>query len=304
MTTANRLARFKPKLSLQAASKLLWSLVRAVIVFGLCFQILYPFIVKILQAFMSQRDLLDPTVSLYPREWDVYFWRYAFDLMDYVGSALNTLLVSLPVSVLQMLVCTVAGYGFARFKFRGRGLLFALVLVSLLVPPALYSTPLYLYFRFFGAFGLQINLIDTPLPSLILSLVGLGLKNGLYIYLMRQFFRGMPRELEEAAYIDGYGPFMTFWRVMLPSARNMLLTIFVLSFSWQWTDVFYSTLFNNKTKTLSLAILRNITELVTAGEFTILRNTAAILTVLPLLVIFIFAQRKLIEGIERSGIVG
>ena len=137
MTTANRLARFKPKLSLQTASKLLWSLVRAVIVFGLCFQILYPFIVKILQAFMSQRDLLDPTVSLYPREWDVYFWRYAFDLMDYVGSALNTLLVSLPVSVIQMLVCTIAGYGFARFKFRGRGLLFALVLVSLLVPPAL-----------------------------------------------------------------------------------------------------------------------------------------------------------------------
>ena len=195
MTTANRLARFKPKLSLQTASKLLWSLVRAVIVFGLCFQILYPFIVKILQAFMSQRDLLDPTVSLYPREWDVYFWRYAFDLMDYVGSALNTLLVSLPVSVIQMLVCTIAGYGFARFKFRGRGLLFALVLVSLLVPPALYSTPLYLYFRFFGAFGVQINLIDTPLPSLILSLVGMGLKNGLYIYLMRQFFRGMPPEL-------------------------------------------------------------------------------------------------------------
>ena len=91
---------------------------------------------------------------------------------------------------------------------------------------------------------------------------------------------------------------------MLPSARNMLLTIFVLSFSWQWTDVFYTTLFNSKTKTLSLAILRNITELVAAGEYTILRNTAAILMVIPLLIIFIFAQRKLIEGIERSGIVG
>ena len=110
--------------------------------------------------------------------------------------------------------------------------------------------------------------------------------------------------MEEAAYIDGYGPIQTFFRIMLPNARNMLVTVLTLSFSWQWTDVFYSTLFNQSTKTLPLAILNNITQIDAMDQYVILRNTAGILTLIPLLIIFAIAQKQLISGIERSGIVG
>ncbi len=294
--------RLKP--NAQRAAAWLWSLVRALILIGLCFAILQPLFIKALKGFMSPNDLYDPTVLLYPRDWNTYFYRHAYDLIDYWGSLWNTLVPSLLSAVIQMFVCTLVGYGFARFPFRGKNVLFALVLVTILVPPQLYSTSLYMHFRFFGAFGLEVSTIDTNVPYIVLSLVGLGFKNGLYIYLLRQFFRGMPKELEEAAYIDGYGPFRTFFAVMLPNARNMLVTVLVLSFSWQWMDVFYATLFHQNVKTLSLAILNNITLLEDATQYTILRNTAGLLAMLPLVLLFIVAQKQIISGIERSGIVG
>ena len=303
--------RFLRRLTAKKVGGYLWSIVRFVIVFGLCFEILYPFLVKVLQMFMSQNDLTDPTVQLYPREFGIYFIQRAFDLIDYPVSAWNTLVISLLTSVAQLVICTMAGYGFARFNFKGRGIIFAGVLLILLIPAQVYSTPMYLQFRYFGIQGLfSVNLVDTPLPYFILSLTGLGLKNGLYIYIMRQFFKGMPKELEEAAYIDGQGPYKTFFKIMLPNARNMMIIILVLSFAWQWTDTFYSSLFSLNDKTLPVAILQNIRTVASDGskldgmEYSVLRNTACILTIIPLVLIFAVAQKKLVQGIERSGIVG
>jgi len=226
------------------AFKISWSVIRAVIIFGLCFDILYPFFVKSMTMLMSQNDLVDATVNLFPREFSMYYIRATYRAMNYLSSAANTFFVAITTSLLQLIVCTAAGYGFARFKFKGRGLFFAFVLLALLIPPQVYATPLYLYFRFFGVQEIAyIKLTDGILPYFILSLTGLGLRNGLYIFLMSQFFKGMPHELEEAAYIDGYGPVKTFFKIMLPNTMNMMIAVFVLSFSWQWTDVFYSNLF-------------------------------------------------------------
>ena len=164
------------------ARGLAWSVVRFVIIFGLCFEILYPFIVKILQMFMSVHDLSDPTVKLYPKEFSVEFLREAYRLIEYPKSFANTLVISLITSAAQLFVCTAAGYGFARFKFRGRGLLFGGVLMSLMIPPALYSVSLYLRFRYFGLFGLfgtgSLDLSKNVFPYLILALTGMGLKTG------------------------------------------------------------------------------------------------------------------------------
>lgn len=287
-----------------------WSFVRLVIVFGLCFEVIYPFLVKTMQMFMSTTDLNDPTVQLYPKNFSVQFIVDAFKLVDYPKSALTTLLVALSTSIIQTLICTAAGYGFARFKFKGRAILFGLVLFALMVPPAVYSVPLYLRFRYFSLGFTTLKLVDNVGVFLILALTGLGLKNGLFIYLMRQFFKGMPKELEEAAYIDGSGVYSTYLRVMMPNARNMMLTIFILSFAWQWTDVFYSTLLTSEMMTLPAAILKNIRTVALDGStrdgmvYSILRNTAGLLTIAPLLVIFGVVQKQLIQGIERSGIVG
>jgi len=299
--------KLNTKLFIGVLSKTIWYIV----IFGLCFQILFPIFTKTMQSFMAVEDLTDPTVKLYPKHFDVYFFRRAMDLMEYWRSALNTLIVSLTVSVLQMLICTIVGYGFARFNFKGKGIIFAGVLLTLLIPPHLYSTSLYLYFRYFGLpFLPKINAIDTPLSYIVLSLTATGLKNGLYIYLMRQFFKGMPKELEESAYIDGYGVFGTFFKIMLPNASNMIITILVLSFAWQWTDVFYTSILNYQNTTLSSSLLRHIVNIAADGsrldpiQFYVLRNTGCLLIIIPLIIIYAVAQKRLSEGIERSGIVG
>ncbi len=292
---------FKNKAKLRARSLSLgWSLVRAVIIIGICFIILYPFFVKIVNGFKSFDDLIDPTVEYLPRVYSLEYWISAFEQMEYPKAFLNTLLVSLGVAILQTAVAAVTGYGFARFKFKGRNLLFLFVILMLIVPPQTILVPLFIKFKQFLGF---INLIDTPLPVFIMAATGTGFKNGLYIFLARQFFINMPKELNEAAAIDGCGVFGTFFKVMLPSASTILTTVFLLSFSWQWTDTLYNGLFFQDT-----AILSNAINVVGMGESMAvsgnLQNIAAILAVLPLAVLYIFAQKSFVESIDNAGIVG
>lgn len=278
----------------------LWYIVRATIIIGLCFVILYPFFTKIINGFKSYDDLIDPTVEFFPRTYTLQYYKSAFTQMHYLQSALQTLLISLVVAVLQTAVAAVVGYGFARFRFRGNKVLFAMVILMLIVPPQTILVPLFVKFRMFLGF---INLIDTPWPTFIMAATATGFKNGLYIFLTRQFFINMPKELNEAATIDGCGVYKTFARIMLPSAASILTTVFLLSFSWQWTDTLYNGLFFKDTLVLS-----NVIQAVGVGESMAvsgnLQNIAAILAILPLALLYVFAQRFFVESIDNAGIVG
>lgn len=280
-----------------------WSIVRAVILLGLCFLILYPFYIKIVNGFKSFNDFLDPTVKYLPKEptWDN--WVTAFVKMDYVHSFLRTLSVSVISGVLQTLIAALVGYGFARFRFRGSKLLFASVILVLLVPPQTILIPLYETFR-------QVlgnpnwSLINTLWPIVILSLTGLGLRNGLYIFMFRQSFRNMPHELEEAAYIDGCGPFKTFFAIMLPSSRPIIVTVSLFAFSWAWTDTFYNDLFFSERTVLAsaVALLNKVYD--EAIMDSMIQNVGAVLAILPLAIFYLFAQKAFVQSVERSGIVG
>lgn len=264
--------------------------------------ILYPFIVKGIISFMSTNDLTDNTVMYIPREGSTYFIQKALNSLDYWPALLNTALLSLGVAVIQLFVSTMVGYGFARFKFKGSNLLFMLVLLMLIIPSQTITLPLYVSLNNF--LGTGISLINTPFALLFLALMGLGLKNGLYIYLMRQFFRGMPKELEMSAYIDGAGHFRTFFSIMLPNATNMMITVFLFAFTWQWTDTTYNTMLMPQLNILTNTIM-NVTT-ATSGDTTqmqALLDTSSLLLILPLLIVFLFAQRYFIQGIERSGLV-
>lgn len=277
-----------------------WSIVRAVIIVGICYIILYPFLTKVINGFKSYSDLIDPTVVYFPRNltWDYY--KQVFEEMDYLRSFGNTLIISLVVALLQTAVAAVVGYGFGRFKFKGDKLLFGMVILMLLIPPQVILVPLFVRFKTFLGF---INLIDTPWPTFIMAATGTGFKNGLFIFLTRQVFTNIPKELNEAAAIDGCGVFKTFFKIMLPSATTILTTVFLLSFSWQWTDTLYSGLFFQDTN-----ILSNVVNKVGIGASTVLsgnlQNIGAILVILPLAVLYIFAQRAFVESIDNSGITG
>lgn len=286
--------------ALRLAGTAAWKIIRLVLMAGLCYIVLYPFVVKLLQAFFTYRDFLDPTVRFIPKTPTLDNIVNVLRFMDYGSAFVETFGLSLAIGVLQMLIGALVGYGFARFHFRGNGFFFVCVIFTLIVPPQTLLIPLYR--TFYEIPGMPGGLIDTPWPMLILALTGQGFRNGLYIFLYRQFFKNMPKELEDAAYIDGCGYFGTFVRIMLPPARSTMLTVFLFGFAWQWTDLFYTRLFNPNVANLVNAAMR-----VTSSQpilASMMRNTAALLVILPLFVLFAFAQKGFTQSIERSGIVG
>lgn len=289
-----------PLLSRQAVFSLFWKIMRMVILVGLCYIILYPFFVKFMNAFKTVDDFLDPTVRFIPTEFTMENIETVMYQMDYWPTLLNTVMMAVVLGLLQMIVSAFVGYGLARFKFKGSNLLFFIVILTLIVPPQTILIPLFLKFRFFAGF---INLVETSWPMVILSATGLGLKNGLYIFLFRQIFKNMPKELEEAAYLDGCNAFKTFLRIMLPSATSMMVTVFLLAFSWLWTDTTYSSLFLT-----DFPVLSNVVSSIGVSGIPIMaanyKNIAALLSVLPIAILFIFAQKSFVQSIDRAGLVG
>jgi multiple sugar transport system permease protein len=287
---------------IQLIGKAIWSFVRFIIIFGLAYLILKPFIGKVLLAFMKPDDLLDTSVRMIPRHFSSYYWDVARKGIDIASTGLISTVIALSGAFISMFFCSMIGYGLARFQFRGNRIVFILVIVIMLIPQQVYSVAQYLGFRNF--LGSPFNMIDTVFPLYLLNFSGLGLKEGLYIYILMTFFRGLPKDLENAAAIDGAGPLRTFMTVMLPNARNMMATVFLFSFSWQWTDTSYSRLFFPNLPVMAVQIQKiNIK----VGLFNdalgtnIARNAACILLLIPLIILFLIFQRMLIKSIVHSG---
>ena len=247
----------------------------------------------------------------------------AFRNLDYVGSFLTSLQICGVSSLIQTAACCVIAYGFARFQFREKNLLFAMVLLTIIVPSQVTIIPLYLMFKDFGipfvatyleemmGVYMTVNLIDNPVLFYMQALLGMGIRSGLYIFILRHFFAGFPQELEEAAEIDGCSAFGTFTRVILPNAGSMLLTVTLFSIVWYWNDHFYTSTFLGKTQTMAVALSYLRVNL--AEEMGVVNNVyessaqmqaGCFLFIIPLLLLYIFLQRYFVQGIERSGIVG
>lgn len=295
----------------------LWVIVRSVIIFGICFIILYPILMKLSLAFRDRNDLFDSTVVWIPRTFTLDNVKTVMGHLDYFTAVSNTFLLSIGTAVLQLVSCALAGYGFARLKFRGSGILFAIVIFTIIVPPQTLMVPTYLHFRFFDVFGLYglftgsrgINLLESFWPFFISSALAMGLKNGLYIFIFRQFFRALPKEMEEAAYVDGAGVFRTFVRVMLPNAVPAIATVMLFSFVWQWNDSYFVSLYMHNSTLLSrmLDLLPGIIRPEHVGgvsHTSLLLNTGILLGIAPIFVLYLFAQKYFVESVERTGLVG
>ncbi|MCR5320414.1 MAG: carbohydrate ABC transporter permease, partial [Lachnospiraceae bacterium] len=197
-------------------SKRAASILRFILLFGMCFMILQPLLNKISVSFMTEQDLYNPVVISIPQHFTTENYNLAAELMTYKTSLFNSFTISLAIALLQIAMCTIVGYGFARFEFPLKKFWFACVLLVILVPPQTIASSLHLHFRYFDVLGIitmikgeGINLRGSKIPYFLMSAGCMGLKNGLYIYMIRQFFRNIPVDLEEAAYVDGCGTFKT-----------------------------------------------------------------------------------------------
>lgn len=294
-----------------------WPVFRAIIIFGLSFVILYPILYMISTSLRPQAEMNDPSVMWIPKTIRFENFAEVWTAIDYPGTLWNTLILNIVSSVLQVGTCALTGYGFARFKFKGKNFFFALVLLQIIVPVQIILIPQFSQFRYFDIFGLfnalmgdSINLVDTNLSMYIPALMCNGIRAGLFIYLFRQFFRGLPKELEDAAYLDGCGPFKTFISVMVPNAASSFLTVFIFSIVWYWNDYYVSSMYFTKANTISLKIdgIANIMSMYLTGEvgvasdFIVWMEAACLLAIAPIVIMYVFLQKYFTEGIARAGL--
>ncbi len=291
---------------------------KGVFILGISFTILYPLMIKFSMSIMDQRDLFDRMVKFIPNTIRLSNYPELIGYMKYWGALGNTLLLSTLVAVCQTLSCVAVGYGFAKYNFKGKGLLFNCVLVAMILPPFISITPLYLNFKSFNPFGLlgDGSLVGNAWPFVILSLTASAPRCGLYIFLARQFFRGVPKELEEAASIDGAGVFRVFTGIMLRIATPVMVTVFLFSFVWMYSDIMFSGMFYGALDTLSKRLYLldytfsaaiSMDASGTAGNIgyiSIMHATATLMVILPLIIMYLFLQKTFVQSVERSGLVG
>lgn len=299
-----------------------YCVIRFLLLFGMCFLILQPILNKVSISFMAEKDLYNAMIISIPENFTTYNYQLASQFMSYFSTLGNTLFVSFTIALLQITVCTLVGYGFARFKFPLKNFWFICVMLVIIIPPQVISTSLYLHFRYFDLLGIfklttghTLNLRGSMLPYYLMSASCMGLKNGLYIYMIRQFFRNIPKEMEEAAYVDGCGTLKTFIRIMLPDATPILTSCFLFSFVWQWTDGFYSKMFLGNIKLLSIQ-LQQIGEKLSyyltytlkqatgasVGYTQCIVSTGTLMVIIPLLILYLFAQKGFVESLSSTGI--
>ncbi|MCM1131900.1 MAG: carbohydrate ABC transporter permease [Ruminococcus flavefaciens] len=295
--------------------EIIWSFFRFIILLGLGFVIIYPLIYMVSCAFRDRADMTDPTVVWIPRRPTLSVIRETIEAMDFWNTLKNTVVMNIGCAFVQVCSCSVTGYGFARFDFRGKNLLFAVVIMMILVPPQIISMPLYSLFRRFGIGGFSVNLINNMLTMYLPAITGNGIRSGLMILIFRQFFSGLPKELEDASYIDGCSPFRTFVQIMIPNASSAFLTVFLFSVVLYWNDYYVSSTFFTNNQTVALMLKNLDTELklrlfdsasveLDPREQIVWKEAGCLLSITPMLVMYIFLQKRFTEGIERSGITG
>ncbi|CDA68958.1 MAG: carbohydrate ABC transporter permease [Lachnospiraceae bacterium] len=302
---------------LNSVKNFLVNLLRAAILIGVGYVILSPVIGIIVNSISSNKDAYNPMVFVLPQFPTLERYALAIERMNYFPTMFRDLLYTLTLTALQLLVCSMVGYGFARFDFPMKKLLFGCVVVMIVIPAHTIMLPLYMTFKSFDPFGIVSAIKGTPgimgtvVPMYIMTLLGCGVRSGLYIYIFNQFFRGLPKEIEEAALVDGCGVWYTYFRIMLINAMPAVITVAVFSIVWQFNDTFYAKLFlisedvviSKKISSLQ-AVIANVDKILDTTIQELYLDAGIVLIILPILIIYLVLQKYFIEGVERSGIVG
>lgn len=280
---------------------------------GISYIFLFPFLYMAVTSFKDSVDLFDFAVTWIPRKLEWRNYAIAFNLIEYPKFLINSVIYTLVGTVAQMFACAYVAYGFARYNFIGKKFWFFILLLSIIIPTQTIVVPSYIIFS-------NLGWLNSYLPMLVLCFFGLGLKGGLFIYLYRQFYIGLPKELENAAKIDGCSYFGTFWRIVFPMSRSSILVVGILSMVWHWNDYYEPSVYATSEE-LSLLPRKTyqIIEYISDPPLEMLSsfigtdqgnpiNTAVLmagmmLCLVPILLVYLGLQRGFIEGIERTGLV-
>lgn len=311
---------------------LLAGIFRYTLLICLGFVILTPILRTLKDAITAQSAMGLKNSIWIPSEVSMQSFLSAWYILKFDKAIWYTILNTGILMVLQTLCAAMAAYSFARLKFRGSNLLFGLVIFTIIVPSQSIMLAQYISFKNFDIFNLfelftgsPLNLVGSQGALYILAATGVGVKGGLYIYILRQAIRNLPVSIEEAAYVDGAGFIKTFFTIIIPSTTSSLITVGVLSFVWNYADDYFMSLLNPTDYHLPLRLMyiqRNmrwtimdLEKMEVMPDKYILQwdspivqgavaSASALLVILPLLILYFFVQKKFVQGVERSGLGG
>jgi multiple sugar transport system permease protein len=264
---------------------------------------LYPMLYMFSSSLKSPQDIVNPMIKWIPSS--LYFGNYerAFKVLQYVPTLLKYLLITLLPATIQTAVTAVIGYGFAKFDFKFKKVLLVLVLLTFVIPVQVYMIPRFVMFD-------KLNLLN-PLAVILPALFGQGLNSAIFILIFYQFFRMIPKSLNEAAEIDGAGPYYIFFKIAIPLAIPAFITCFLFGLVWYWNETYISGLFMQKYPNLQMNLayfVSNYENMYPSEQLMKLnegiRLAATLLIILPMLIVYFTMQRWFVEGVEKSGITG
>lgn len=310
---------------LQRIGPILYKVFLYAFLLGMAYVLLYPLLIIISKSFRPQADMYNPSIIWISSGVTADNIKMAIQALNYFPTLVLTVRVVLLNTLLSLVVCSMTGYALGRFKMRKKPLFVGLTLATIIVPVQTYIIPLYFQFAYFDFWGIgqiarvfrgeaaTVSLINSESAYYMLNLFGCGLRSGLFILIFMQFFKNLPKELESAARVDGCSEFRIFTRIMIPNMGPAFLVVFLFSVVWNWNDYYLGQLLMRR-KMLLANKLGMVKELVNAvinpGGYgdgvsgTVVVFSSTILFILPPLILYIFAQRRFIQSVERSGIVG
>ena len=272
--------------------KRLLSVLAHVLLIGASILMLYPLLWMLAASFRPENEIFT-SASIWPSEWsiDSYFRGWDGLRVSFGTFFFNSFLISFLAVVGNLLTCSLAAYAFARLKFGGRQFWFAMMLMTLMLPYQVTLIPQYVLFR-------ELGWIDTILPLVVPKFLAV---DAFFIFLMVQFFRGIPRELDEAAMMDGCSAWRIYWKIMLPLSLPVMTTAAIFTFIWTWDDFFGPLIYLNEMRQYTVMLgLRTFTDSTGQSDYGGL-FAMSVLSLVPIFLFFLFFQRLLIEGIATTG---
>lgn len=273
------------------------------------FVFLYPIFYMATYSIMDTEDLINPLIKWIPTKFYMGNYSEASKVINYIPTLLKTLYVTLIPALLQTASASIIGYGFARFKFPGKKILFMLVLATFIIPPQVTMIPQFLMYK-------NLKLIGSVLAYVLPAIFGQGIKSAIFILIFYQFYSMIPKSLEEAAQIDGAGAVKIFLIIAVPMAVPAYVISFLFSFVWYWNETTLAALyFGDSIKTLLIQLqnfsivyekMHPVAQSAETGKSLneAINMAGTLLNILPLLIVYFFTQRWFVESIDRSGITG
>ena len=297
-------AGYSSTLLRRKASAAIIYLARLLILTIVGYIVLYPFFYMLVTAIKDTDAMLDVEHIWIPVTYSLKSFKEIFELLNFGTALKQTFLVQILSAAIETFVCAFVAYGFARFKFKGKPICMFFLILSLLVPIQMYSLSMSVNYR-------NLHLFNTPFVYWLPSLLGVGIRSGMMIFIYQQFFVNLPKELEDAAYIDGAGPVRTYFSIALPSSSVVLVTVSVLSFVWHWNEYYLASLtFLSDSAPLAMVLSFLKVYLKQVGiyegwpEYASLVSAACLMYVIIPLILYMIFQRKFVRSIDRVGITG